>query len=295
RVLVESFVIQPEERAIPAVMEFYERAELGGQIDNWWGPSPECLLAMCRAAGFAEAELRDVTSQRASVLCRRRWAAPAQVSGAAPHLNSAINNRTYTAWFHPLKDEYLCCYFKSAASGLLPDDLQIEVDGLGVPTLAVTPNGADGWQASCARPAGLEAGRHGVTLRVRASPLSNAVEFVMLDEAGKGTLEPPGELPSDAPELCSAEYHPSGDLRLAASRGGSLICYFRSSAATIGVSDVAVEANAVLLIPSTISSLAGGVWQVNLLLTEALGTQTTVRIRLGSNPWSQSVRIVPAY
>src|SRR5579863_6244040 len=49
--LVESFVIDTENRKIPAVMEFYERAELGGQVDNWCGPSPECLLSMCRSAG----------------------------------------------------------------------------------------------------------------------------------------------------------------------------------------------------------------------------------------------------
>ena len=52
--LVESFVIARETRAVPAVMEFYERTELGGQIDNWCGPSPECLLALCRSAGFAQ-------------------------------------------------------------------------------------------------------------------------------------------------------------------------------------------------------------------------------------------------
>src|SRR5450755_3979317 len=49
-VLIESFVIQAENRQIPAVMEFYERTELGGQVDNWCGPSPECLVSMCRSA-----------------------------------------------------------------------------------------------------------------------------------------------------------------------------------------------------------------------------------------------------
>src|SRR5438067_8216127 len=33
--LVESFVIAHERRQVPAIMEYYERAELGGQIDNW--------------------------------------------------------------------------------------------------------------------------------------------------------------------------------------------------------------------------------------------------------------------
>ena len=84
-VLIESFVIQPETRQIPAVMEFYERTELGGQVDNWWGPSAECLASMCRSAGFAQVELRDITNQRASMVCKRRWPEPdAAPIAAAP-------------------------------------------------------------------------------------------------------------------------------------------------------------------------------------------------------------------
>src|SRR5665213_280730 len=118
--LIESFVIEGEHRAVPTVMEFYERGELGGQIDNWCGPSPECLVGMCRSAGFAQVELKDITNQRASVVCLRRWPGPvvgSDVVGAelaeSPQLHAAVNNRSYAATFHPLKDEYLCCYFKS--------------------------------------------------------------------------------------------------------------------------------------------------------------------------------------
>jgi len=68
----------------------------------------EKVVELCRSAGFALAELKDVTNQRASVVCRRRWPEPNGV-GAAPHFNAAINNRTQIARFHPLKDEYLCC------------------------------------------------------------------------------------------------------------------------------------------------------------------------------------------
>ena len=95
-------------------MEFYERTELGGQIDNWCGPSPEGLLAMCRSAGFAQAELRDVTNQRASVVCHRKWPAPAGSLHRAsserrrqqPHPDRKLSTRR--------KDEYLCCYFQSS-------------------------------------------------------------------------------------------------------------------------------------------------------------------------------------
>src|SRR5215469_6680658 len=75
--LIESFVMASEARAIPTIMEFYEGVELGGQIDNWCGPTTECLLAMCRSAGFAEVELKDVTNGRASLTARRHWPQPA--------------------------------------------------------------------------------------------------------------------------------------------------------------------------------------------------------------------------
>src|SRR5580658_7027398 len=100
--LIESFVIEHENRQIPSMMEFYERGELGGQIDNWWGPSRECLIAMCRSAGFAQVELKDVTNQRAAVVCKRRWPAPdPRADFNAPQLHAAVNNRTYVALFHP--------------------------------------------------------------------------------------------------------------------------------------------------------------------------------------------------
>jgi len=59
--IVESFVIDAEtwkekSPGIP-VMEFYETFELGNQYDNWSGLTVACLLAMCRAAGFARVEL----------------------------------------------------------------------------------------------------------------------------------------------------------------------------------------------------------------------------------------------
>src|ERR1700761_2567092 len=172
--LIESFVIPTEERRIRNVMEFYERAELGGQIDNWCGPTPECAMAMCRSAGFAQVELVDVTEQRASIVCRRRWPEPdVSGDGPKPQLHSVINNRTYVSRFHPLKDEYLSCYFKSAEAALEPGDLFVEVDGLGTLTLGVTANGPGGYQADCLRPPGLEPGRHEVRLRARRSGRSN--------------------------------------------------------------------------------------------------------------------------
>ena len=286
--LIESYTIASEARTIPAVMEFYERTELGGQIDNWCGPSPEALLAMCRSAGFATAELMDVTNQRASVVCLRRWPEPEGV-GPAPHLNAVVNNRTQIARFHPLKDEYLCCYFKSAESALAADSLFVEVDGFGTQTLVVTANGAGAWQADCMRPPGLAPGRHQVRLRTRQSRMSNAVEFEMSDEAGKTVVEPSGALPAEPPELCSAEFRPPGDSRIAIGRGGSLVCYFRSRAETLGAVDVHLDVGGQIVQSHTISSLGEGVWQANLLLDEPLNGEPLVCVRLGEGVWSETL------
>jgi len=285
--LIESFVIGRETRPVPTVMEFYERGELGGQIDNWCGPSPECLLAMCRSAGFAHVELRDVTNQRASVVCGRRWQQPPG-TGPAPHLHSAGNNRNYAARFHPAKEEYLCCYFKSGEKKLSPEDVMIEVDGFGVPALTVAANGPGAYQANCIRPPGLEAGPHQVQLRTSGSARSNAVEISMLDDAGVEVPGQSGEFPSEAPELCSAEFSPSGDLRIAVNRGGVLVCYFRSTAKRLGAAHVSVGMGGLIAPAHTISSLEDGVWQANVMLDRPMDDDTEVRIRLGEGAWSNA-------
>jgi len=286
--LIESFVIASEARTIPAVMEFYERTELGGQIDNWCGPSPEGLLAMCRSAGFAQAELKDVTNQRGSVVCRRHWPEPEAI-GVAPHLNAVVNNRTQMARFHPLKDEYLCCYFKSAETDLTADNLFVEVDGFGTQALVVTASAAGAWQADCNRPPGLMPGRHRVRIRTRHSRLSNAVEFEMTDESGNAVALPSELLPTDPPELCSVELQPPGDSRIAIGRGGSLVCYFRSSAETLGIADVHIDVGGKMMQSHTISSVGDGVWQANVLLDDELTSATQVCLSLGNGLWSKTL------
>jgi tRNA (mo5U34)-methyltransferase len=285
--LVESFVIGRETRDVPAVMEFYERGELGGQIDNWCGPSPECLTAMCRSAGFAQVELKDITNQRASVVCRRRWPEPLG-TGPAPHLHSASNNRNYTARFHPAKEEYLCCYFKSAEAELTPETVLIEVDGYGVPVLTVGSNGPGAYQANCIRPPGLEPGPHRVEIRTGDSARSNAVEISMLDDAGNEVPSQGRELPREAPDLCSAEFAASGDLRLAVNRGGVLVCYFRSPAECLAASHVTVDAGGTMAGAQTISSLETGVWQANVMLDRPIAEGVLVRVRLGEGAWSNA-------
>ena len=72
--IVETFVIEGDPE-IP-VMEFYETTELNGHMDNWVGPTVNCVLAMCRTAGFARVELLARDSTNVSVACFRKWEPP---------------------------------------------------------------------------------------------------------------------------------------------------------------------------------------------------------------------------
>ena len=159
-----------------AVMEFYETDELGGQVDNWYGPNTACLLALCRAAGFARVKLEEVAEQRAHVTCYRHWEPPPeQPSYAPPVLTGAVNNRSLAPEFHKHKDEYVCCFFKSKEQELKREDVRPEVDGYVVPVLTLTPQGNDGWQANIRFPAGLDPGPHEIRLRTTNSLYSNSV------------------------------------------------------------------------------------------------------------------------
>ena len=66
---VESFVTDGDS----CTLEFYERDELGGQLDNWYGPTPTCVEALCRSAGFARVQMEYVEQNRAGWTCHRKW------------------------------------------------------------------------------------------------------------------------------------------------------------------------------------------------------------------------------
>jgi hypothetical protein len=202
-----------------------------------------------------------------------------------------VNNRTWQARFHPDKDEYICCYFKSDAANLTPEKVFIEVDGYGAPCLTVAPNGPGAYQANCLRPPGLDPGRHETAIRTAGSGRSNTADFLMLDEFGEEALGPPRHFPDEPPELCSVEFQASGDLRSAINPGGTLVCYFRSPAEAIGAPDVSIEVGGVLVASHTIGSLGENVWQSNTLLKQPIAAGTPVRLRLGTGEWSQTLPV----
>jgi hypothetical protein len=225
------------------------------------------------------------------VICHRRWPDPPANSTAAPELRSAVNNRSWEPKFHPLKDEYLCCFFRSAETGITSDNLYVEVDGFGTQALIVTADGSGGWQANCLKPPGLEPGPHEVRVRTVSSARSDAVTITMLDEFGRDEAQSRSELSlseltAAAPELVSAEFKSSGDLRLAGSQGGSLVCYFRSPAKSISPRDVVIELSGRTAPVQAVSMLEPGVWQANANLTQALPLNASARLHLGNEAWS---------
>jgi hypothetical protein len=169
---IESYVIDPDASFPGCVMEFYETNELGGQIDNWWGPTAACLAALCRSAGFGSVENLYVRDRRAGFLCGRRWAQPLRTAETPPLLCFAVNNRYQDDCFSPPKDEYISITFKHPYD-IERSDMLVEVDDLAVPVLSLVRLAPSRWQADVRVPPALEHGRHAIRLRTVDSEYSN--------------------------------------------------------------------------------------------------------------------------
>jgi tRNA (mo5U34)-methyltransferase len=192
---IESFVTDNDAVGIPA-MEFYETAELRGQLDNWCGPNLACLLAFTRTAGFARVQFESVLAERAHVSAYRRWDMPPG-DGPAPLVLCVENSTTHDHNFSSSADDYLTFYFVHESAELTCDNVFPEVGGYGSRPLHVANTGA-GWQASCKLPSGLDSGWHVARLRVNGSRFSAPIRIgtdVALDdrrkprECGDSTLQ----------------------------------------------------------------------------------------------------------
>jgi SAM-dependent methyltransferase len=298
-VFIESFVADGlGERSDACTMEFYETDELGGQIDNWFGPTTKCLMAMCRSAGFAQVTLEYVAEGRAGITCRRRWEAPAASPAAEPpYLCSAVNNRTIEPTFHRAKDEYLCLYFRSRET-LTRHDLRAEVDGFGVPALAVTRTGEqrDGtgeWQANLRLPPGLAAGSHEVRLRTVNSGFSNSLSISMTADPGPGPALPANLPPLEAatapaPALIAVENTFDGSAIFRGFKNEFLSVVFTTAETALRRDDVLLQVDD-QDIPVHLLTNPGGVeWQVNAKLPAdlALGTHHA-RVRTARSPFCE--------
>jgi tRNA (mo5U34)-methyltransferase len=175
---VESFVLREEHRpkalAERQLIEFYENDEMGGQTDNWCAPNLPCLLALCRTAGFARVELREVLEFSACVVCHRAWLPPELDAAPGPALLGAYHHRNFGINFESRLDEYLTCDFQSRVESLRRDDIRPEVDTFGVNPIRLEPNGPERWCVQFKLPPGLDPGWHEVRIRIGESRPSNA-------------------------------------------------------------------------------------------------------------------------
>jgi hypothetical protein len=167
--VVDSFVIDAdtfrEHSGDMPAMEFYELDELQNQFDCWTGPTVNCLLGMCRAAGFPRVDLLSAADSHAAIACRRRWEAPTAATGDPPELIAVENSRSFGINFSTRKsEEYICCYFRSARETIAKEDLRLEVDSLGAAALIVKQGDSGAWTATFRFPPGLAAGWHTVKL-----------------------------------------------------------------------------------------------------------------------------------
>jgi len=177
RVLIESYVSESDRTDGPPRMEFYEGTELCGQFDNWVGPNVKCLLAWCRATGFATARLNSVLGNRAHVSCSKKWPdSAAPTSGSNAYIVAVQNATTDNHRFRSTHDEYISIWFDSPETGLTVDEVFPSVGAFGIRPVAVALS-AGAWLANLKVPSGLAAGWYLVALRVRDGSVSNTVRI----------------------------------------------------------------------------------------------------------------------
>jgi len=290
---VETFVT--DDGSGPCTMEFYETTELGGQIDNWFGPTVQCALALCRSAGFARVKLEYLSDRRAGITCHRNWdPPPADPTEPAPRLSSAVNNRSNDIYFHPGKDEYICLYFNSAVPDLSRDRVLVEIDGYGAPILVLAELRPQAWQANLRVPPGLAPGDHTVRLRTEASNYSNPFRIVISE---------PGQQPEPAPARAAA---PLGITEPApviyevrngmtesdvfhGYRKEYVCCRFRTPEMGLDRQSVIVEIDEAEQPVLFLTDLGEGCWQTNSRLPADIAAGThRVRVRTLRSPFSNA-------
>jgi len=181
--IVESFVTDGdrwrEHTGDVPTMEFYETDELGNQLDNWIGPSVSCLLAMCRAAGFARVELLHASGSQGGAVCYRKWEPVTDPWQEAPELLAVANTRTMGNNFLTRKEEYTSCWFRTAEAQITREQLRLEVGGFGVPALYVRHEPDGSWLGNFRLPPGLRSGWQDVRLRLAGSDFGQTLRVAV--------------------------------------------------------------------------------------------------------------------
>ncbi|MCW5980214.1 MAG: DUF1698 domain-containing protein [Bryobacteraceae bacterium] len=182
--IVDSFVTNGATfREVPEdvpTLEFYETDELGGHQDNWFGPTVGALLALCRAAGFARLEILETHSYNVAVACHRRHEpVPQNLRRDAPGLRGVRHGWNGGVNFYTSREEYLAWWLTGLPEGAKKEDVLLEVDGFGVPTIYLRPVEGGVWQANSRLPPGLSAGWREARARLRDSGYSEPARIAV--------------------------------------------------------------------------------------------------------------------
>lgn len=295
---VESFVTDagPDPGAT-CTLEFYETNELGGQIDNWCGPNTNCLMALCRAAGFARVIFEHQTDRRAGATCHRRFEAPPENPTApAPRIHAAVNNRTSATHFNPAKDEYICLYFVSSQPNLTRDRVRVEIDGYGVPVLLLNRlHWADEWQANLKVPPFLSSGVHQIRVRTAESSFSNVFSITAGPAPPRKVaieFRADAELTEAAPEIYAIRNNLTGTSSFRGYKKEYLCARFRSSEAGLTRQDVALQVAGRDVAVVFLMDVGDGQWQADSRLPDDIPPGThPVRVRTARSPFSNAVEI----
>lgn len=179
--LIESFVIDPPatlaaSQDIAPLLEFYPSDELGGQLDNWTGPTAACLEAFVLAAGFCRCERVYYQDRRLALKAFRKYPLPTQAADERILLSGVISNLSKTSGFRSGVDEFLEIYFRCPQETLA--DLRFEVDGYGLPIQKLFHNAQGEGQALARLPDWVEPGGHQLTIRRDHCASSGEAKFI---------------------------------------------------------------------------------------------------------------------
>lgn len=292
---IESFVIDNGPDPERCYLEFYETDELGGQIDNWCGPTTQCLMAMARAAGFPRVDLKYVDSRRGGLVAHRRWEPVNPAPGVTPpFLCSAVNNRHHDIVFQPRKDEYVCLAFLHEGD-LKKEDVLVEVDQFGVPALILIRHPAGYWQVNVKMPPGISPGDHDVRVGTRLGGFSEPVRIRMLPAGSERRY---GETPfvatgagAGAPVLIHVENSMDRTTTFHGYRNESLACRFTHSEGAIDLSKVQLTIDDQPWPLLSVVRPEPDVWQVNARMKGLTEGEHKLRLRTSRSGLSEPFTI----
>ncbi len=293
---VESFVVDSEPDPSRCYLEFYETDELGGQVDNWCGPTTQCLMAMTRAAGFPRAEFLYGHSRRGGLIAHRRWEhVESQPGVAAPFLCSAVNNRHGDILFEPRKDEYAVLYFLSDEA-LTKNDLMVEIGEFGIPPLVVSKHDAGHWQVSVKIPPGVPAGDHDMRVGTRSGGFSETVRIRMLPagadrRAGAPVFEA-GDGHVERPHFSRVENTMDRSTTFRGYRNEALECRFTHSDGALDLSMVQLTIDGARWPLLAVERHSPEVWQVKARVQGLAAGTHVLRLRTRNSGFSDPVEIM---